>query len=243
MLGTWLEAALLYSLENSGGTLGARGECSTVHEERRSSLKAFCRAQFAKHIFELLLRYYPLRLKGQYSEMVELQLVLLLRQLLFWYTSARIWGFYWSLVLVSWFLVLLQDAIDIARFLWVVLFLVPQTLSASLLDIMACATELVKKMSTQKTLGVKWWAFHNQCDLQAAGNFELCFLVAYIRHPSRNEPRRKGTSTFEKTHVHWYIWWPNLCSLHFGKLQTVGQIWHKGQLSLIAAMITPREWR
>ena len=87
--------------------------------------------------------------------MVELQLVLLLRQLLFWYTSARILGFYWSLVLVSWFLVLLQYTIDIASFLRVVLFLVPQTLSASLLDIMACATELIKKMSTQKTLGVK----------------------------------------------------------------------------------------
>ena len=68
----------------------------------------------------------------------------------------------------------------------------PQALSASLLDIMACATELVKKMSTQKTL-------------QAAGNFELCFLVAYIRHPNRNEPRRKVASPFEKTQVHLYI--------------------------------------
>ena len=90
MLGTCLEAALLYSLEDSGGTLGAEGECSTVRGERRNSLKGFCRTQITKHIFELLLRYYPLRLKGQYSEMVELQLVLLLRQLLFWYTSARI---------------------------------------------------------------------------------------------------------------------------------------------------------
>ena len=116
MLGTCLEAALLYSLEDSGGTLGAEGECSTVREERRNSLKGFCRTQITKHIFELLLRYYPLRLKGQYSEMVELHMVLLLRQLLFWYTSARIWGFYWFLVLISCFLVLLQDAIDISRF-------------------------------------------------------------------------------------------------------------------------------
>ena len=60
MLGTCLEAALLYSLEDSGGTLGAEGECSTVHEERRNSLKGFCRTQITKHIFELLLRYYPL---------------------------------------------------------------------------------------------------------------------------------------------------------------------------------------
>ena len=228
MLDTWLEAALLYSLENSGGTLGARGECSTVHEERRSSLKAFCRAQFAKHIFELLLRYYPLRLKGQYSEMVELQLVLLLRQLLLSVClckHTRLCGSYWSL---PWFLVFLQDAIDIARFLLIVFFLVPQALSVSLLDLMTCATELFNCHLKLKATFTVYMQLKStaQSSAQPAGSLwnahHLKWFFSLIR----------VFQLLKKTHVHRYIWSPNLCNLQFGKLQTVGQIWHKGQLKV-----------
>ena len=127
-----------------------------------------------------------------------------------------------------WFLVFLQDAIDIARFLLIVFFLVPQALSVSLLDLMTCATELVNCHLKLKATFTVYMQLKStaQSSAQPAGSLwnahHLKWFFSLIR----------VFQLMKKTHVHRYIWSPNLCNLQFGKLQTVGQIWHKGQLKV-----------